>query len=242
MAALVNDAEEGGYKGIFPISGGDAHVQWRKAAAEGMRGHVQAARFPIESDGRQDASPERLLRGSGIVSGQQLRRRLIGGLLDFAQQPRQLGPQQGEKRVQLAGGHPGLVVVQESIVETVTGRQTGGLLPLETQDALQPGPETLEIGLLPGRNPGLVSQRHRFGQLPNQSLGEARRPAVFPPHLPDGRPCPLVQFRGFEFVQNLRPTGPGEPLVIQGRQRGPLLGPGTGSARRHGGLLVPAEH
>ena len=30
--------------------------------------------------------------------------------------------------------------------------------------------------------------------------------------------------------------------MIQGRQGGTLLGPGTGSTRRHGGILVPAEH
>ena len=242
VPTLVNDAEERGDETVFPVSGRDAHVLRRKAATEGMRGHVQAARLPIEPNRSQDASSERLLRGSGVVSRQQVGRRLVGGLLNSPQQPRQLRPQPGKNRIQLADGHPRLVVVQQRVIETVTGRQTGGFLAFQAQDALQPGPETLEVRLLPGRDPCLVSQRRRFRQFPDQSLGDARRPVVSPPHLPDGRPRPLIQFRSFKLVQHVGPTGPGEPLVIQGGERGALLGPGTGSAGRHGGLLVPAEH
>ena len=238
----MDDAEEGGDEVVFPVSGRDAYVLGRKTTTEGMRGDVQPARLPIEPNGGQDASSERLLRGSGVVSREQISRRLMGGLLNPAQQLRQLRPQPGENRVQPPGGHPRLIVVQQRVVETVTGRQTGGLLPLQAQDTLQPGAEPLEIGLLPGRDPGLVTQRHRFRHFPDQSLGDARRPVVFPPHLPDSRPRPLVLLPGLELVQNLGPTGPSEPLMIQGRQGGTLLGPGTGSTRRHGGILVPAEH
>jgi hypothetical protein len=159
-------------------------------------------------------------------------------------QGHQLGPQVLEQAREVLAPSARLILVEQHVVSAAAA-QALGLVPLQGQHALQPGPKALEIGAGAGLDPGLVGQGGGARQFLDEGAGQPGEAVVIAPQLADVGGRGRVPFRarrpGLQVGEQFAQARVGGPLVAQPGEQGELLGPVVDPRGRQVGLLIPGQ-
>ena len=210
-----------------------------------MRGAVQPAAVEIVAEPLCDRAAELLLPSFVEVALEDSVVHPVRLAGDRAHHRDQRGLELVEDGAELRGPHARLELVQQRVVRVLAVSQRLGAAARESHDPAQPGREAAVVARGAGRVPLLERQRGGLRRLHHQVGRQPGLQVVVVARGSQQRGAVAVVVEPRPFGLGLREQAPGcradEELVGDLGQRAHLRRAGAGAARRHAGLLVPAE-
>jgi hypothetical protein len=158
----------------------------------------------------------------------------------------QLWCEHGKDFADLRRAHSGLVVLQEDVVGVVVGHEALDVPAAELDDALEPGPERLELGVLARLHPDLVRLGCGLRELDGEVGGDAARALPVAACDPDQRRVVGVVRKGrsvrLELLEEHAEAIVDDVRVHDLLERRELRRAGRSAARGHEDGHVPDEH